>query len=61
MNNNAISRMVGKRLSLAILISVIVHFVLLILLGLWTVYRYVQEGDPGMEVAMEQGEEMEAP
>ncbi|MCC5789074.1 MAG: hypothetical protein JJT75_05535 [Opitutales bacterium] len=61
MSNNPLSRMVGKRLSLAILISVIVHFVLLIVLGLWTVYRYVQEGDPGMEVAMEQGEEMEAP
>lgn len=42
---------------MAVLISVIVHFILLILLGLWTVYRYVQEGDPGMEVAMEQGEE----
>ena len=51
----------SKRLSLAVLISIIVHFVLLIVLGLWTVYRYVQEGDPGMEVAMEEGEEMEAP
>ena len=61
MAQNALNRLVGKRFSLAILISIIVHFVLLILLGLWTVYRYVQEGDPGMEVAMEQGEEMEAP
>ncbi|MCH8476085.1 MAG: hypothetical protein LAT55_12765 [Opitutales bacterium] len=61
MADSTLSKLVGKRLSLAILISVIVHFVLLILLGLWTVYRYVQEGDPGMEVAMEQGEEMEAP
>lgn len=32
------------------------------MLGLWTVYRYVQEGDPGMEVAIEEGEEaVEAP
>ena len=42
---------------MAILISIIVHFVALIIFGLWTVYRYVQEGDPGMEVAMEEGEE----
>ncbi|MCH8474814.1 MAG: hypothetical protein LAT55_06250 [Opitutales bacterium] len=54
-------KQIRSRLSLAILISVVVHFVLLIVLGLWTVYRYVQEGDPGMEVAMEQGEEAEAP
>ncbi|MCC5790299.1 MAG: hypothetical protein JJT75_11735 [Opitutales bacterium] len=57
MSQGHLSKMVGKRFSLAILISVIVHFVLLIVLGLWTVYRYVQEGDPGMEVAMEKAEE----
>ena len=43
----------GKRLSLAVLISIVIHFILLVLFGLWTVYRYIQEGDPGMEVAME--------
>ncbi|MCH8475353.1 MAG: hypothetical protein LAT55_09015 [Opitutales bacterium] len=53
-------KIVGKRLSLAILVSVIVHFILLVLLGLWTVYRYVQQGDPGLEVAMEQAHEEEA-
>lgn len=47
---------VSKRLSLAILISIIVHFVILILMGLWTVYQYVVEGDQGMEVSMERGE-----
>ena len=49
----------NKRLSLAILISIAFHFVLLIVLGLWTVYRYVQEGDSEMEVAMEEGQEVE--
>ena len=46
----------GKRLSLAVLISIIFHFVILILMGLWTVYQYVTEGDHGMEVSMETGE-----
>ncbi|MCH8540830.1 MAG: hypothetical protein LAT58_08685 [Opitutales bacterium] len=57
MNESSLSKVVGKRLSLAILLSIVVHFVLLIILGLWTVYRYVQEGDDGMEVAMEKGED----
>ncbi|MCC5789422.1 MAG: hypothetical protein JJT75_07295 [Opitutales bacterium] len=60
MPQNKLQNIVGKRLSLAILVSIIVHFVLLVLLGLWTVYRYVQQGDPGMEVAMEQAHEEEA-
>lgn len=59
MTENPLQKMVGKRLSLAILISIVVHFVLLIVLGLWTVYRYVQQGDPGLEVAMEQAQQEE--
>lgn len=42
-----------SRLSLAVLISIIFHFVLLILLGLWTVYQYVVEGDHEMAISME--------
>lgn len=49
-------KLISKRLSLAILISIIVHFIILILMGLWTVYQYVVEGDPGMEVSMETGD-----
>lgn len=53
---NKSKQLISKRLSLAILISIIVHFVILILMGLWTVYQYVVEGDPGMEVSMETGD-----
>ena len=56
-----VRKITSKRLSLAILISIIVHFIILILMGLWTVYQYVVEGDPGMEVSMEQGEVVDAP
>ncbi|MCC5790580.1 MAG: hypothetical protein JJT75_13195 [Opitutales bacterium] len=56
-NPKAQQKEIGKKFSLAILISIVVHFILLVVLGLWTVYRYVQQGDPGLEVAMEQAEE----
>lgn len=50
-----------NRLSIAALISILFHFILLILLGLWTVYQYAVEGDHEMAVTMEEssGPEMD--
>ena len=44
----------SKRLSLAILVSIVFHFVLLVLLGIWTVYQYVLDDGLEMTVSMEE-------
>lgn len=60
-NSSPKNTIVGKRLSAAILISIIVHFVLLVILGLWTVYQYVHDDGVEMSVSMEQQQPEDIP